>query len=117
MKNLILVALAFLAGCQSYSDTPSRVLTVSGDYVAIADCTYVKIGKQGAWRREEMPSLRTVVLKRGDDKYAIGNIEFVGNSSGTVKVEMKFMTPVQGPKYYPDMTQKMIEECVASTAK
>lgn len=115
LRFTVISVVLFVSGCQSYSDDPARSITVAGNYVALADCSYLAVEKEGAWRREELPSKNNVRLLRGDDKYAIAKVDFDGISPTETRITMRFMTPIQGPNYYPDRMQKVVENCAVKS--
>lgn len=100
-----------LSACQSYPERPSRVLEIEGNYSSLADCVYVKIESQGAWRKEDLPSLKTTRLLRGDDKYAVARVEVSSISDNRARITMSFSPGIKGPNYYPDLFEKEFTEC------
>lgn len=106
-----LFALSVLHGCQSYPDTPSRVISSHGNYSAISDCVYLAIENQGAWRKEDLPSVQRSRLLRGDYKYAAAKIEFSQRNQSDVEVTMWFSPTIRGEKFYPDMIDAAVRRC------
>lgn len=110
----LLVLSASLSSCQSYPKTPSRVVSARGEYSSISDCVYLAIEKQGAWRKEDLPSMKTSRLLRGDDKYAVGKVEFTQVNPETTKVSMWFSATIKGGNYYPDIIESAVKTCSLS---
>lgn len=106
-----LSTVAMLYGCQSYPETPARVVSVNGNYSPISDCVYVAIERQGAWRKEDLPSMQRTRLLRGDDKYALAKVEFHQREQNTVDVSMWFSPTIKGENFYPNMIETEVKRC------
>lgn len=103
---------AMLTACQSYPDQPSGVFSVTGDYQAIADCTYLKLRENGYWRKDDLPSLNKTELVLGTNTVAAGRIDFSASGANETTVSILFPTPIQGRDHYTNQFWPIVESCL-----
>lgn len=112
-KSLIAITL-FLTGCATYStvpETPDFVVTLNGNYKAIADCATPGFRRQYDWTRTDLDTQNRVEFSRGGDGSVTGIIILEPAGEGRTRVTSKVQRAIYGVDYYAKIHRPIFEAC------
>jgi hypothetical protein len=122
VKARIAIATAatlFVGGCVMTPGSPNLTLDVQGDYLSVADCSFVAFQKKGLYfSRADLESMKTVRLNLAVDGVYVtgiqaGYIDFIGNQTGRTHVVVAVQEGLAGQASVERNYGSVIRSCAA----
>lgn len=110
MRRALIVVLGagVLAGCMMEPEMADGSFEMSGNYQAIADCSFLIVRRDGAsmWNKVDLSSQNRAMITYGVDDSTVGRIDFIGIGRSRTKVE-----PHMGNRLYVERYKKQFAAC------
>lgn len=111
-RALALSAGLFVSGCVNIPEQSDFQFDVSGNYKAVADCSFLAIrGKYIEHTKVELESLKTSEIVWGTSSASIGKLDFIDAGPGRTTVKSYMPRAIYGPDFYEKRYRPIIEAC------
>lgn len=116
--SIVAVCFAELAACTAYvpDETPVFSDTISGNYVALADCTFLRLqNNMGQITRTSLDSAKTVQIARGECNLIYWSLQLADAGKDMTKAVFRSREAVWGHDFYANQVVPELRACAKSS--